>query len=496
MSGNYLVVFDAGTGGGRCTVFDATGRQLISEYREWRYRQPKVAPDAREFSPDQFFALLADACRTALAKAEIAPAEVAAVTATSQREGCVFLDAAGQPLYAGPNMDWRAQEEANRLAESAGEEIYRFSGHWPHAMFPACRLLWFKKREPELFERIARVLMINDWVLYELSGSQYSEPSNAGETLLFDITRLTWHWDFISELGLKPTLLCDVVPPGTAVGQVTSEAAAATGLLAGTPVVVGGADTQMALAGSGVVDDGGCAVSGTSTPLQVATDKPVLDPKHRLWSGCHVFSNRWVLEGNAKGTGVIYRWFRDEFYGSDVPFEQVNEDLKLVSPGSGGLLAFLGSGVGLPPQMPFPPSVVYGWNASYEKTGRVKAELGRSILEAIAYAVAGNADILAQVLGKKDPLIMCGGGTRGGLLPAITASVLEEPVSVNPVDEATSLGAAIFAAAGAGLYPDARQAAAQMVPAPITIDPDPKASAVYKEAKERWIKLFMKLTQL
>lgn len=496
MSGNYLVVFDAGTGGGRCTIFDATGRQLMSEYREWRYRQPQVAPDAREFSPDQFFALLADACQTALTKAGIEPSEVAAVTATSQREGCVFLDASGEPLYAGPNMDWRAQQEANQLVKEAGPDIYQFSGHWPHAMFPACRLLWFKKQEPELFARIARVLMINDWVLYELSGSQYSEPSNAGETLLFDINRLTWHWDFITELGLNPTLLCDVVSPGTVVGQVTPQAATATGLLAGTPVVVGGADTQMALAGSGVIDDGGCAVSGTSTPLQVATKEPVFDPQHRLWSGCHVFSGRWVLEGNAKGTGVIYRWFRDEFYGPETPFSKVNEEVQQVPPGSGGLLAFLGSAVSLPPEKPFPPSAVYGWNASYEKTGRVKAELGRSILEAIAYAVAGNADILAQVIGKEFSLVMCGGGTRGGLLPAITASVLGKPVAVNPVDEATSLGAAIFAAAGVGLYPDPRQAAEKMVPAPNTVSPDPKASAVYRETQKRWLKLFMNLREL
>ena len=375
MSGNYLVVFDAGTGGGRCTIFDVTGRQLISEYREWRYRRPPVAPEAREFSPDEFFALLADACCTALTKAGIKPAEVAAVTSTSQREGCVFLNAAGEPIYAGPNMDWRAEQEAKELAESMGPEIYRFSGHWPHAMFPACRLLWFKKQEPEIFARIARVLMINDWVLYELSGSQYSEPSNAGETLLFDIVRRNWRWDFISELGIKPTLMCDVVPPGTVVGEVTVQAATATGLLAGTPVVAGGADTQMALAGSGVIDNGCCAVSGTSTPLMAATEGPVFDPEYRLWSGCHVFSDRWVLEGNAKGTGVIYRWFRDEFYGPEVPFSKVNEEVRQASPGSGGLLAFLGSAISLPPGTPFPPSIVYGWNASYEKTGR---EIGRA----------------------------------------------------------------------------------------------------------------------
>jgi len=123
-----------------------------------------------------------------------------------------------------------------------------------------------------------------------------------------------------------------------------------SGFWPGTPVIVGGADTQMALVGSGAIDDTAfCAVSGTSTPVMAPVDHRVLDSKRRTWTGCHVVPGWWVLEGNAKGTGVVYRWFRDEFFGPDVPFDAINELVRQVPAGCDGLMAFLGSGIGQTP---------------------------------------------------------------------------------------------------------------------------------------------------
>lgn len=498
MAGQYLIIFDAGTGGGRCTIIDSNGHQLVSEYREWRYDTPTSrSPYAREFDANLFYNIMADAARTASIKAGVAPEEVAAISATSQREGCVLLDEAGRPIYAGPNMDWRATDEAEYLALTYGDRIYEFSGHWPHAMFPACRLLWFRKNDPELYGRAHRLLMINDWILYCLTGRCCSEPSNAGETMLFDIARKEWRWDFIDELGIPRHLLSPVAEPGTVLGGLTCEAADLLGLLPGTPVIVGGADTQMALVGSGAIDDTtSCAVSGTSTPVMAPVDHPVLDSKRRTWTGCHVVPGWWVLEGNAKGTGVVYRWFRDEFFGPDVPFDAINELVRQVPAGCDGLMAFLGSGIGQTPGLPFPVGALVGLESSYEKTGVTRARIGRSILEAIACAVEGNVRQMTETLGSSRPFHMCGGGTRGGVLPEIMASVHRAPVFVNTVEEATSLGAAIIAAVGVGLHSTIEDAVAAMGPELKRVDADPNDREVYQGVLERWINTFQALGRL
>ncbi|MGE5572594.1 MAG: FGGY-family carbohydrate kinase [Bacteroidota bacterium] len=498
MAGQYLIILDAGTGGGRCTIFDSNGRQVVSEYREWRYDTPiGHSPLAREFDANLFYNIMADAARTALIRAGVASEEVAAISVTSQREGCVLLDAEGRPIYAGPNMDWRATEEAEYLAAAYGDRIYEFSGHWPHAMFPACRLMWLRTNDPDLYGRAHRLLMINDWILYCLTGRCCSEPSNAGETMLFDIRKREWRWDFIDELGIPRHLMAPVAEPGMVLGRLTPEAADLIGLLSGVPVIVGGADTQMALVGSGAIDEHAfCAVSGTSTPVMAPVDRPVLDSLRRTWTGCHVVPGWWVLEGNAKGTGVVYRWFRDEFFGSETPFDKINQLVREVPAGSDGLMAFLGSGVCQAPGVPFPVGALIGLESSYEQTGMTRARIGRAILEGIACAVEGNIRQMIDVLGGSRPLHVCGGGTRGGVLAEIMASVHGAPVFVNPVEEATSLGAAMIAAVGAGLYSTIEDAVSAMRPEPTRVDPNPKDAEVYQGVLKRWINTFQALGRL
>ncbi len=495
MAGQYLIIFDAGTGGGRCSIFDSNGRQIISEYREWRYTTSlSHSPYAREFDADMFYNIMADAAGTASIKAGIAPGDVAAISATSQREGCVLLDKDGLPIYAGPNMDWRAVDEAEYLAATYGDRIYEFSGHWPHAMFPACRLHWFRKNDPELYGRAHRLLMINDWIIYCLTGRCCSEPSNAGETMLFDIVEQEWNWDFIDELNLPRHLPAPIAKPGTVLGGLTPEAAERIGLLPGTPVIVGGADTQMALVGSGAIDDSAsCAVSGTSTPVMAPIDYPVLDSERRTWTGCHVIPGLWVLEGNAKGTGVVYRWFRDEFFGPDVPFDSVNRLVRQIPAGCDGLLAFLGSGICQTPDMPFPIGALIGLESSYEKTCATRARIGRAVLEGIACAVEGNVRQMNEILASSRPFYMCGGGTRGGVLTEIMASIHEAPVFVNTVEEATSLGAAMIASVGVGLHSTLEDAVGAMRPELTKVDPDPKDVEVYRDVFQRWINTFQAL---
>jgi autoinducer 2 (AI-2) kinase len=283
----YLMALDAGTGSGRCFLISVDGKQAVMTSREWDYIVPPDAgPLAAMFDPDAFWDILAALIREALAKAGIRGEQVVAVSSTSQREACVFLDATGHELYAGPNRDLRGMAEGQQLAATYDKEIYQHTGHYPNGIFVPARLLWYKKHAPDIYEQFAHLLMMNDWILYRLCGEIACEPTNAGETCLYDLHTQSWMTDLIDALHLPKKIFPHILPAGTRLGAVHKRAAAQTGLKAGTPVVVGGADTQCGLLGCGGIHIGDLvAVLGTTSPVQLVTPRPMIDPAMRLWTG-------------------------------------------------------------------------------------------------------------------------------------------------------------------------------------------------------------------
>src|SRR5262249_35265269 len=161
------------------------------------------------------------------------------IAATSQREGCVFLDAHGAELYAGPNLDARAFMEGLDVLNTLGaERLYQITGHSAPFIFPIARYLWFRKHATAV---VAHLLMINDWLTYRLSGELTAEPSNATESMLFDLRARTWSDEILSTFDISAQILPSMRRSGERVGTLTAAAAASTGLRAGTPVYVGGA---------------------------------------------------------------------------------------------------------------------------------------------------------------------------------------------------------------------------------------------------------------
>ena len=263
-----------------------------------------------DLDPVGFWAALGRCTRSALASLP-ADARIRGVVATAQREGCVFLDAAGDVLYAGPNLDARAVpqglEVQNRILP---ERLHAITGHAPPYIFAVSRLLWFRQHHD--FGRIATVFMLNDWITHLLSGARVAEHSNACESMLYDVTRLCWSDEILETFDIPATILPALCAAGTPAGHVTAAAAAATGLPEGTPVFAGGADTESALLGGGVHAVGEvAAVLGTTTPVQQVLDVPHIDPDGNLWTSPHVVPDRWVLESNAGDTGSTYRWLLD-----------------------------------------------------------------------------------------------------------------------------------------------------------------------------------------
>ena len=460
-----IVVLDAGTGGAKCTVFDLSGRLRAMRSERWEYtvipHREVTAVKEYSFDPEAFWAILARCAREALREAAIAPHDVIGVATTSQREGCVFLDRAGAELYAGPNLDSRGFMEGLEVLGALGvERLYEITGHSAPFIFPLARYLWYRKQGGP---PVAHVLMINDWMTYRLCGVPSTEPSNATESMLFDFRRREWSTEILRLFDIPDDILPPVFEPGARVGAVHPAAAAATGLLAGTPVFAGGADTQCALLGAGAVEpDDVAVILGTTTPIQAVVAQPLLDPAANLWAGCHVVPGRWVIESNAGSTGDAYHWLLDLLVS--VPGDRYAHAEALArEERDASTFTFIGPRVfdltKLRPDMP--GGVLFRFPTMQLRP--TAGDVLRAFLESIAYAVRANVGQVEAVTGRPTTRLIAGGGmSRNSLLMQLTADSLGVPVHRASEPESTGLGGAILVAIGAGAYLDAASADAAM----------------------------------
>ncbi len=314
MSEDLLLALDAGTGSCRAVLFALDGRQVGIAQREWSHAELPGVPGSQVFDTEANWKLIVECVRQVLRDTKTDPSAIRAVSTTSMREGCVLYDKSGRELWACPNVDSRAGAEATELVESGqAETIYRHGGDWVAITSPA-RLLWVQRHEPEIFSRVAHMNMLGDWIAYKLSGEFFTDPSMGSSSGMFELSARDWSDEVIDICNLRRDVFPKVLEPGTRAGEVTKTAADATGLKAGTPVVVGGADTQLGLVGIGVVDPGSfTVVGGTFWQQTIGLPEATIDPQARLRTLCHALPGQWMMEGIGFYCGLSMRWFRDAF---------------------------------------------------------------------------------------------------------------------------------------------------------------------------------------
>ncbi|MFI5084112.1 MAG: FGGY family carbohydrate kinase, partial [Streptosporangiales bacterium] len=446
-SGRYLLAIDAGTGSCRALLFTAAGEQVAVSQREWTHREPPGVPGGQDFDVQSNWIAISACVRDALRLAGATGAEVAAVAATSMREGIVLYDADGAEIWACPNVDSRASREAEELiAGGAAGRIFTEAGDWVSITSPA-RLRWLARHRPDLFGRIHSLGMLSDWIVYRLAGAQVTEPSCGSSSGMFSLAGRTWSPEIAQICGISPAVLPPVADPGTVVGEVTAAAAEQTGLRPGTPVVAGGADTQLGLLGAGVRAGEFTVVAGTFWQNTVLLDKPLIDPGIRLRTLCHVTPGEWMLEGIGFYCGMAMRWYREAFCDSEIsearsrgvdPYVVMEEAAAGIPPGSNGVVAILSNLMNARRWVHASPSFLqFDVN---DPAGSGRAACIRAIEEAAAYVVRGHLEIIRELTGiRVTELTFTGGGGKGKLWPQIIADVLGLPVSVPAVTESSAL---------------------------------------------------------
>jgi autoinducer-2 kinase len=503
-AGPYLLAIDAGTGSCRALLFTVAGEQAAVSLREWIHHEPPDAPGGQDFDVKTNWALIVACIRDALHSAGATGEDVAAVAATSMREGIVLYDRAGTEIWACPNVDSRSGREAAELIrEGAAERIFAEAGDWVSITSPA-RLRWLARHRPDLFGRIHSLGMLSDWIVYRLAGVQVTEPSCGSSSGMFSLARRTWSEQIAEICGIAPAVLPPVADPGTAVGAVTAQAAAETGLRAGTPVAAGGADTQLGLFGAGVRAGEFTVVAGTFWQNTILVDKPLTDPAIRLRTLCHVTPGQWMLEGIGFYCGMAMRWYRDAFCDGEAaaarrrgvdPYVVMEENAARIPPGSNGVYAILSNLMNARRWVHASPSFVQFNLGDPAGTGR--GACVRAIEEAAAYVVRGHLDIIGELTGARvTELTFTGGGAKGTLWPQIIADVLSLPVHVPAVTESSALGAALCAGKGAGLYSSLTELDDTLRKRAGTFEPGPAAVTAYDDSYARWLRIYPRMLEL
>ncbi|MEM2041540.1 MAG: autoinducer-2 kinase [Nitrososphaerota archaeon] len=497
MMDEHLLTIDAGTGSCRAVIFDNEGNQIAIAQKEWSHPTIPEYPGSQIFDTRTNWDLIRSCIKDVLNRSGISPSAISGISATSMREGMVLYDQDGMEIWACPNVDSRADKEARYLvARGLAKKIYLKGGDWVSITAPA-RFLWIRKHEPKIYNKISKVTMISDWILYKLTGKFATDPSNGSSSGMFDLRRRIWSKETIKICGLRDEIFPEVHESGTILGEVTKDASLETGLREGTPVIVGGADTQLGLVGIGAIEPNrSIIVGGTFWQHTIITNRPVIDPKIRLRTLCHAVRGQWMMEGIGFYCGLTMRWFRDAFCryekeqaekdGVD-PYFLMEKQAADVPPGSGGVIAVFSNLMDAKRWIHASPSFI-----QFDITKLTgKKECIRAIEESAAYVSLGHMKIIKELTKQKfKEVVFTGGASKGFLWPQIVSDVLGVRVRVPVVKESTSLGAAIYAGLGVGLYKDLPSTVREIVKFEKVYEPDMVVHNEYVKLYNKWLKVY------
>jgi xylulokinase len=473
----YFVGIDASTTATKALLMRADGQVVAVSSSAYSYDTPR--PLWTEQHPDLWWQATVASLRQVLAQARLDPAEIKGVGLTGQMHGLVLLDTNGEVLR--PAILWNDQRtgaECDQIRQRLGKaRLIQITGNDALTGFTAPKILWVRNHEPQLFARVRQILLPKDYIRFHLTGEYATDKAGGAGTLLFDIRQRDWSEEIVGALEIDPAWL----PPtfeGTAVtGHITRQAAEATGLAEGTPVMGGGGDQAAAAVGTGAVVEGIVSLSlGTSGVVFASTDQPIVEPEGRLHAFCHALPGKWHLMGVMLSAAGSLRWYRDAF-APDAGFETLIAPAVDVPPGSDGLffLPYL-TGERTPYPDPQARGAFVGLTVQHGQH-----HLTRALLEGVAFGLLDSFELMrSSGLAPISQVRITGGGSRSPLWRQILADVLEaELVTVNAT-EGAAYGAAILAATGAGVYADVPSACAAVIQIAGSTAPGPQSEAYRK----------------
>jgi xylulokinase len=500
VSESFLLGIDLGTTGVKVLLLPADLNVESGARVEVTEEYPLSFPHSgwSEQNPEDWWNGTARAIRTVLDRSGIDNRLIVGVGLSGQMHGATLLDSRGAVLR--PCILWNDQRSAPQCAliqERVGlPQLLKWVGNPALAGFTAPKLLWIREHEPEVYERIATVLLPKDFINFRLTGELNTDYSDASGTLLFDVAARHWSEEMLRAFDISRDFLPDVLPSTAVMGQVSPEAARVTGLAVGTQVVTGGADNACAAVGAGIISPGDALTSlGTSGTVVAPVAQPYIDPRARLHTFCHAVPDVWYVMGVVLSAGGSLRWFRDvlasdmqgtaEASGRD-PYDVLMEEAELVPAGSERLifLPYL-TGERTPHGDANARGVFFGLSPSHSR-----AHIFRSVVEGVTFALADSIAIMRHLGIRFRAMHVTGGGARSALWRQILADVYESRVLLAHGSAGPALGAAVLAAVGGGEFSDVPEAVQHLRSADNGPEPREEMAQLYRAYHEQYDSLY------
>jgi len=488
----YLLGIDAGTTSFKGAVFDRNGNLVASAGAS--YELITSSGSVVEFTAGGYLDALKSIITELLSKTEIAAEDIVGMSIDSQGETLIMIDNEGAPLCnAIVWLDSRADSEAAEISAQIGvKAVYDRTGQPEIApTWPASKLLWVRKNRPDLFNKVYKVLLLEDYLIYILTGKFAAEKSLLTSTIYYDINKGCWWDDMLDFVGINESQLPEIYNSGEPVARVVKKAAEIFGLSEGTMVVTGALDQLSGMIGSGVVSDGSvCETTGTcmavcvNTPSVPAYNPHFQIPCHAGVDGRHFYQIYW-----SQTAGAVLEWFKNNFYkdmkGSKI-LKAMDEEAAGIPAGAGGITALPHlSGKACPEFNADARGAFFGIKLMH---GR--GHFTRAILESVAFMLREHIETAESQGIYFNEIRSLGGGAKSPLWNQMKADVTGKSIVTLKNDEATCLGTAILAGRGTGLFKDINEAAGKFVRMGRVYEPDINLKRVYDTGYEKYKKMY------
>lgn len=494
MTKKYVIGVDLGTTAFKAGLFDDRGNTICIRTKEHMLLTP--APLTVEQTPDNYWTAFRDCVKDLMEHSPVDKEDILALSLSAQGETMAFFDDNMEPMS---NfivwMDTRPQKEAEDInAAFSPGEIVKTTGQGPIiSLYPACKILWMKRNNPELFQKTGKLMLLEDYVLYRLTGKIHGEGSLWCTSYLWDINTKKWWPKMLDFLELREEQLPEIIETSSKLGKIRPAVAEELGLPLNLELVMGGLDQ---LCGAIGVGNGEPGIFSESTGAVVAvctmSNKIILDFKGELPCFLGATPGRYLLHAAAKG-GIVYRWLRDALCMEELAIQQgggpdayqaMDALAAKIPAGSEGLvvLPFFG-GAGAPETDQYAKGMIYGLGLQH-----TKPHIIRAFMEAIAVNIHRMVQYCERSTGQEIKEIRSlGGGANSPLWCQIKADVLGKPVvTMKNVQDAACLGAAIIAGVGVGLWPTVAGTAAKIAEIDHVYLPNPENRAAYDELAEKY----------
>jgi sugar (pentulose or hexulose) kinase len=503
MADQYILSIDNGTQSVRALLFDVDGN-LAAKSQIHLEAYFSDHPGWAEHDADGYWDAVAAACQQLWASTAIPRSAVKGVAVTTQRGTVVNLDRDGKALR--PAITWLDQRRVGKrkplgLLWRTAFKLARVSGTIEYFRREA-EVNWIAEHQPEIWARTDKVLLLSGFLNYRLCGRHVDSTGSQVAYLPFDYKRHKWagarDWKW-EALAVRPEMLPELVAPGTVIGAVTAQAAAATGIPEGTPLVAAAADKACEVIGAGgLAPHIACLSYGTTATINTTTRKyievtPLIPPYPAAIPGAYstevqIFRGYWMVN-----------WFKEQFGHLEqmagaqqgmAPEAMFDQLVNTVPPGAMGLMLQPYWSPGIKTPGPEAKGAMIGFGDVH-----TRAHMYRAILEGLAYALREGKERIEKRSGVAvTELRVAGGGSQSDAAMQLTADIFGLPAARAHLYETSGLGAAIAVAAGLGLHKDFDSATRAMTRPGRVFQPIAANQQIYDKLYRRvYLKMYQRL---